>query len=82
MDIISGQHHTNQSSVERDLWAAVLDRAVLDLAIPEERIKTLAWFRSHGNDIGSFVWICMILDLEPSRVRGMVLQRDNMRVAA
>ena len=82
MDIISSQHHTNHSSSDRDLWAAVLDRAVDDLAIPEERPKAMAWFRSPRDDIGSFNWICLTLDLEPGKVRAMVLQRDHGRLAA
>jgi hypothetical protein len=82
MHIISEQNHTGLSSSERDLWAAVLDRAILDLDDITERPRSLAWFKSPRDDVGAFLWICMILDLEPVKVQLTILQQDKERVAA
>ena len=63
---------------ERVLWAGVLLRTVRDLlgvathAEPRKRLllrrTALAWFSSSDSDIGSFLWICTLLDIEPSYV--------------
>jgi hypothetical protein len=73
LDIIPEQNHINQSSPERDLWASVLDQAVNDLNDTIERPRAIAWFWSDNDYEGSFQWICMILDLEPVKVRQVVV---------
>jgi hypothetical protein len=82
MNIISEQNHTGLSSSERDLWAAVLDRAILDLDDITEKPRSLAWFKSPNDDEGAFLWVCMILDLEPGKTRLAILQRNNGKIAA
>jgi hypothetical protein len=82
MDIFSEQDTTSHSSIERDLWAAVLEQAIKDLDDITEHPRAVAWFRSPGDDVGSFIWICITLDMELSRVRGAILQRDYGRLAA
>jgi hypothetical protein len=60
----------------RRLWAAVLEQAVKDARggrtyhiITEE---AQAWFHSKKEGVGSFIWVCRILDLDPSYVREKV----------
>ncbi len=72
-------------SKERNLWASVLEKAIEDLNVTETKHemnnnyeqfwqrKAAAWFRSSVKDIGSFLWICMILDLDSDVVRSLVL---------
>ena len=58
----------------RQLWAAVMYQALLDLHQdrPGERWnlirnKALAWFMSDREWIGSFNYICRVLDLDPRK---------------
>lgn len=68
----------------RDLWAAVMHGAVSDLLGQNSTTKgrnrhvintdlargARRWFDSDDRDIGSFLWICSVLELDPERVRG------------
>ncbi len=65
------------------LWAAVLEQAVRDAhgsrtyhIIAEE---ARAWFRSKNEEVGSFIWVCRILDLDPSYVRTKVNQQPVVK---
>ena len=53
----------------RALWKAVLDQAFKDaegnVGTYDQREDARAWFASSRRDIGSFLWICEVLDLEP-----------------
>lgn len=53
------------------LWAAVLDRAVRDLFVPEERRFALAWInrKRSAKDIGSFPFICDILGFNSEYIK-------------
>lgn len=82
MDIFSEQDTASHSSVERDLWAAVLEQAIKDLNDITEHPRAIAWFRSPGDDVGSFTWICITLDMDPEKTRRAILQRDHGRLAA
>jgi hypothetical protein len=63
----------------KKLWVAVLDRAIKDAleevpaneSQPREFIVqgAQAWFRSQSQRVGSFLWICAVLDLHPQLVR-------------
>ena len=66
----------------RKLWAAVLEQALKDMQVDvrsrKGNVRSLlsegarAWFCSESEDIGSFLWTCSILDLEPNFVRSLV----------
>ena len=56
----------------RNLWAAVLEQAVKDVlqcTASLDRERTLSWFESKRKDVGSFLWICNVLDLNPETIR-------------
>jgi hypothetical protein len=66
----------------RALWRAVLDQAFKDA---EGRVGTYAhrkdareWFRSTGKDIGTFLWICEVLDVDPEVTLARLDQDGNM----
>jgi vancomycin resistance protein YoaR len=61
---------------ERELWAAVLTRALDDLAESKKQIarNARAWFFSPSRDIASFNWVCHHLELDPSAVRRELTQ--------
>ena len=50
----------------KKLWAAVLDRAIEDSAYEED---ARAWFQSGREGIGSFLWICDTLELDPDSLK-------------
>ena len=54
-----------------DLWAVVLEEAISDAlgSRLDLRESAWAWFRSENQGIGSFLWICTMLDLNPNFVR-------------
>ena len=64
---------------ERGLWAGVLIQAVKDLAgygrvykqRERARVQYFArlWFADDNREVGSFLWICDELELEPSWIR-------------
>jgi len=64
---------------ERRLWASVLIQAIRDLAgyivVPNKRDRARVqyharvWFTSNNRNVGSFLWICDELGVEPSWIR-------------
>jgi hypothetical protein len=73
----------------RRLWAAVLEQAIKDAR--DETSKPLRferpdgqsaqhWFGSENDGIGSFLWICEMLDLEPRFVRTLVHSGQDPQV--
>jgi len=60
------------------LWAAVLKQAVRDARQRASKgdvsrqmmtASARAWFESENQDIGSFLWVCAALDVEPRYVK-------------
>ena len=64
---------------EATLWSAVLNRAILDLDIPEEQISAKAWIISTENDVGSFHFVADMLDQHPDRLRQKIFQSHQQR---
>jgi hypothetical protein len=77
---------------ENILWSRVLLQAIWDLAgvranlpkreIPRLQRRTRAWFLTHDDSPGSFIWICHILALEPDAVRSRVLTKSKAELVA
>jgi hypothetical protein len=69
---------------ERCLWTAVLLQAIEDCAgygvgkraRPRAQYFARLWFKSANRDVGSFLWICDELELEPSSVRRRIASID------
>lgn len=58
---------------EVNLWTAVLSRAMLDLDIPEECSKVLAWIKSTEESPGSFNFVADAINQEPNTLRYRIL---------
>jgi hypothetical protein len=64
---------------ERRLWAGVLVQAIRDcvgyIAAPNKRERARVqyfarlWFADDNREVGSFLWVCDQLELEPSWIR-------------
>lgn len=75
----------NRKTPERDLWAAVLWTALLDISAPAARTYEVAdstnykslsnketaqdWVFSEEFEIGSFLWVCQLLEMNPETMR-------------
>ena len=65
---------------ERVLWAAVMERAVYDLKSKDklQRGSASEWFQNRRRtDVGSFIWVCEVLDIDPDRYRKLALNRSK-----
>jgi hypothetical protein len=61
---------------EQTLWSSVLTLAMQDLSGPDHLAKPArAWFCSKNTSLGSLIWICDQLSLDPNAVRQKVLRR-------
>jgi hypothetical protein len=59
----------------RNLWIAVLKQAIKDVEKYHGGFSTensLSWFDDENEEIGSFQWICKILDLNPGSIKSLV----------
>ena len=71
----------------KKLWFAVLVQAIKDaegyVSGPKDYSNLIitegarAWFLSKNQGIGSFLWICPMLDLNPAFVRSLVAKKYN-----
>jgi hypothetical protein len=73
----------------RRLWAAVLEQAIKDARDETTKRRRFEradgqtaqhWFLSENGGIGSFLWICEMLDLEPRFVRTLVNSGQDPQV--
>jgi hypothetical protein len=61
---------------EQTLWSSVLTLAIQDLSGPDLVAKPArAWLMSRSTSLGSFIWICDQVGLDPAAVRQKVLRR-------
>jgi len=69
-------------SPERNLWVAVLQQAIEDLACSNRRIRqsAIAWFYATRKMrvINSFKGICEELGLSPDKTRRAIMRRHNL----
>ena len=82
-------HASSLDSGLKGLARAILAQAFWDVLAPPRRRNeylredALEWFSSHDQAPGSFGWICMILHIDPVRLRQWVCsQKSNDRDAA
>ena len=69
---------------EHRLWAAVLFQGLHDVHIKESekhsgywRDNARAWCAINRIDIGSFIWICELFDMNADQVRSLVLDKES-----
>jgi len=67
--------YTSERDMEeacKRLWAAVLDQAVKEARAGKQYMlvdKARAWLESESQEVGSFLWICLVLNLDPQSIR-------------
>jgi hypothetical protein len=65
----------------KSLWSAVLGRAADDIMSRQHIAQSSAkyWFKSRMYGVGSFCWICDVLDLDPDKTMAAVFSRGVAR---
>jgi hypothetical protein len=65
------------------LWSAVLNQAIKDAQENHSVYarNARAWFCSKNQGTGSFIWICMILDLDPNAFQSVYKEREAVSYA-
>jgi hypothetical protein len=78
---------------EAELWTEVILQALDDLnrrtssASGSAQDSARRWFASKNDDVGSFLWSCGVIDIDPTWVRSVVerqtgtQKRHNRRLA-
>lgn len=69
----------------RRLWAAVLWNARNDLRdrrpngdSKANRASALSWIKGRGDGVGSFVFVCEVLNLSPAKVREGLIKAGGL----
>ena len=63
--------------VYQNLWSAVLKQAIKDVSKYNGEFfveRTLSWFEDESEEVGSFRWICSILNLNPESIKRIVIR--------
>lgn len=69
-------YHRKGSGYEVALNGIRLRGWYYDREMRRDKRRAEAWFKSTSEEVGSFLWICDILKLDPSRVWARIKERD------
>lgn len=65
-----------EAPAEKDLWAAVLLRAVRDClaadVLQQDRRCAQKWIAGQDSTFGNFIWCCALLDVTPEKIRAEI----------
>lgn len=66
---------------EADLWTEVIRQAIKDLSSQHSPDREFAclWFNSPSDAVGSFIWACHVINIEPSFIRSALLKHASLR---
>jgi hypothetical protein len=66
---------------EADLWTEVIRQAIKDLSAPHSPDQEFAclWFNSPSDVVGSFIWACHVINIEPSFIRSALQKHSILR---
>jgi hypothetical protein len=63
---------------EAGLWHAVILQALGDLGNKQLRQQALHWFLSSSGHVGSFLWVCYHINLDPDAARKAALNSSPL----
>jgi hypothetical protein len=70
---------------EAELWTEVIAQSIRDLdsrgSSRYAAREAEDWFSSDSQVIGSFDWVCWLMNIEPSFIRAALAKRQHHRVA-
>ena len=70
---------------EAELWTAVILQAIDDLGRRKRLSPTSAqtsareWFASEDHAVGSFIWTCHVIDVDPNFIRSRLAKKQRMQ---
>jgi hypothetical protein len=66
---------------EAELWTEVIRQAIKDLSSqqPSNQQCALLWFNSSSDAVGTFIWACHVINIEPSCVRSALQEHALLR---
>jgi hypothetical protein len=70
---------------EAELWTEVIALSLRDLTHPKNPYaarEAREWFSSDTQEIGSFCWVCQLIDLEPNFIRKALAKRQQQPVVS
>ena len=79
----TGTGHSTLPEVE--LWTQVILRAINDLdghravISPSAQDSAREWFASESDSVGSFIWTCQIIDVDPTFIRSQLIKKQRIR---
>ena len=85
-DVVSGTRTNCSILPEAELWTAVILQAIDDLGrrtrLSPRSAQTDAkeWFASEDDAVGSFIWACHVIDIDPSFIRSRLAKKHQIKV--
>jgi hypothetical protein len=83
--VVCGTGTDNRTAPETELWTAVMLQAIDDLDRRKSLSPTAAqdsareWFASDSDAVGSFIWSCHVINVDPSFIRSRLDNRQRMK---
>jgi hypothetical protein len=83
--VVCGTGNDPRILPEAELWTAVILQAIDDLArrtllTPRSaQVSAREWFASESDAVGSFIWTCHLIDLDPNFIRSRLAKKHRMR---
>jgi hypothetical protein len=68
---------------EEDLWTEVIVLSLRDLTNPKNPYaarEAQDWLSSENRVIGSFIWVCWLIDVDPSFIRAALARGKTNRL--
>jgi uncharacterized protein YfaT (DUF1175 family) len=70
---------------EAQLWTHVMIQAMKDLEAPSlaktpKGRRAARWFASSNEDIGTFVWVCQLINMDPTFIRSAMRKYNDSDV--
>jgi hypothetical protein len=70
---------------EAELWTQVILQAINDLdgrsslTPGSAQCSAREWFASEGDEVGSFIWTCQIINVDPNFIRSRLAKKQRMK---
>lgn len=79
--VVCGMSTDRHILPEAELWTAAILQAIDDLDRPTSATQHSAreWFSSESNAVGSFIWTCHVINIDPNFVRSRLAKKNRMQ---
>jgi hypothetical protein len=83
--VVSGTGTDRRIVPEAELWTAVILQAIDDLdrrtslTTRSAQDSAREWFASESDAVGSFIWTCHVIDLDPNFISSRLAKKHRMK---